>query len=907
MEEIQNNNNDNNKPQDISDELNYFQTTYHQTVILLKKNFKLSFRKYITTAIQLTVPFFFILGLFLIQLVVDDADSTNPLIGDRKYSIYDEINPILKCTPNREPGSYCYTFIYSPNTSLVVELIRGVLVENSLTFNDILGFESSDQLNTFILENKNITQAAYVFNEDVLMQNNGNFQYDIQYNSSCISFWDKKIPCLPPIQHVIAPMQISMDRQIISYQKAKSMVPLDPISSMVPIQLSWSSGIFSHPKTKFYNIVTDLGSIFFFASLMFQFVLMLQDMVDEKEKKLKEGMRMMGLKEMSYYLSWFITYFVFITLDVLVLIASGSMFQFKFFTKNDFGTYFVLFLLFGISIMCLAFFLSSLLSKSHAATFIGFFLFILFSILQAFIPNMLYIEGKPYSIQAIFSLLSPIVFAKGLTDLAKASDYNGLRWSQINDHDNAFPLNLVYRWIVLDSVVFVLLGWYIDNVFPGEYGTAKPFYFFLTPTYWTGNQSVSNNHIQDKTTRLKEIKKQFPSVDDEDVQKEEQDVENMTSNDPNAAVILKNLVKVFWNNPFFKSKKDFYAVKGLSLSIQKNQLFCLLGPNGAGKTTTMSMLFGLFGQTEGDAYIFGHSIRTDMAKIRKIMGVCMQFDLLWGQLTGREHLELYSEFKNRPKEIVRKEIEDLLSQVGMSEIADQRVNIYSGGEKRRLSIAISMIGNPKIIFLDEPTTGLDVLQICKVWEIILKAKQDRAIVLTTHSMMEADILSDKIGIMALGKLRCLGDNLHLKNKFGTGYKVTIYLKTSSLVNQNNNNNNNNNTTNPSGNVANLSFSNMNSATISAIKSIQYRIINFVTESLPGSTVLFKSTEQITFSIPRQRTEELPYFLETLEVNQNILNIQDIDVNLSTLEEVFLKIAEDANKNDQKDIEKLKVE
>ncbi|GAM20741.1 hypothetical protein SAMD00019534_039160 [Acytostelium subglobosum LB1] len=834
----------------IYDDPGYLQTVLKQTRILIIKNFKLSYRKKVTTAIQLTVPFFFVFGLYLIQLAVTNALDTNPHYRNVPISYSNEVPNIPKCTPHPGKGFSCYSFIYAPDSPVVVQLVQGVMAENPhLGPNDIKSFSSADALNSFILNNANITQAAYVFNSF----DNGQFNYDVQYNSSCIAQWGNTDGlCAPPVENIIAPMQVVMDRQIMRYQNQ-----LQSPNATNEIVVNWNSGIFAHQKQLTYNIVTDLGSIFFFASLMFQFVLMLQDMVLEKETKLKEGMRMMGLKESSYYLSWFLTYMVFIILNVFLLIAAGYIFQFSFFKYNDFGTYFFLFIFFGFSIICFAFFLSACLAKSQTATFLGFFLFILFSILQAFIPNLLYIPGKPLSLQYFFSLFSPVVFAKGMTDLAIASDNGGIRWENICCN-SSFPLILVYRWVLLDGVIFIILGWYIDNVFPGEFGTPKPFYFFLMPSYWTGNTSMKWSPTDYRPT----------PVEDEDVRNEEEFV-NRLQNSNDSAVVIKNLVKVYRSNMFYRSKKDFYAVKGLSLTMEKNKLFCLLGPNGAGKTTTLSMLTGLFGPSKGDALIFGKSIMTDMVAIRKFMGVCPQHDLLWSHLTGREHLELYSAFKNVRVDQIADEANERLNEVGIADIADQFITVYSGGERRRLSVAIAMTGNPKIVFLDEPTTGMDPVARHQVWEIIERSKKNRAIVLTTHSMEEADILSDKIGIMAMGRLRCLGDNLHLKNKFGAGYKVTVFLK----------------------NMGGGSFGSM--LNLDVVKNVQNRIISFVLSTLEGTTVASKTNEQIIFSVPRQRTDQLPYFLETLEVNQSSLHIHDIDVNLSTLEEVFLKIAEDA--------------
>ncbi len=139
----------------------------------------------------------------------------------------------------------------------------------------------------------------------------------------------------------------------------------------------------------------------------------------------------------------------------------------------------------------------------------------------------------------------------------------------------------------------------------------------------------------------------------------------------------------------------------------EGNLLVLLGHNGAGKTTTIGMLTGLLSPTSGDALIFGNSIITDMDEIRKVMGVCPQYDILWPQMTGREHLELFAALKEVSKDQIENEVVERLSDVDLLKVQNIPSEGYSGGMKRRLSVAISLIGNPKIVFLDEPTTGMD--------------------------------------------------------------------------------------------------------------------------------------------------------------------------------------------------------
>lgn len=162
-----------------------------------------------------------------------------------------------------------------------------------------------------------------------------------------------------------------------------------------------------------------------------------------------------------------------------------------------------------------------------------------------------------------------------------------------------------------------------------------------------------------------------------------------------------------------------------------------------------------------------------MESIRKILGVVPQFDILWDKMTPREHIQMFCQIKEIKPRLIEKTIKSTLVEVGLWNQADNEVRTLSGGMKRRLSVAISGIGDPRIIIMDEPTTGLDPVSRRKVWELIQKIKKDRVVILTTHSMEEADVLSDKIAIIASGRFKCIGTQLSLKHQYGDGYRITV--------------------------------------------------------------------------------------------------------------------------------------
>ena len=201
-----------------------------------------------------------------------------------------------------------------------------------------------------------------------------------------------------------------------------------------------------------------------------------------------------------------------------------------------------------------------------------------------------------------------------------------------------------------------------------------------------------------------------------------------------------------------KKYKDTVAVDGLSLIIEKGELFSLLGVNGAGKTTTIKMLSCLTAADSGDAFLNGYSIQRDTAKVKEIIAVSPQESAVAPNLTVKENLELICGAHGFLKQETNKKVKEQSELLGLTSVLNKKAAKLSGGYKRRLSIAMALISEPEILFLDEPTLGLDVLARADLWDIIKELKGKITIVLTTHYMEEAEALSDRIAIMKDGRL-----------------------------------------------------------------------------------------------------------------------------------------------------------
>jgi ABC-2 type transport system ATP-binding protein len=210
-------------------------------------------------------------------------------------------------------------------------------------------------------------------------------------------------------------------------------------------------------------------------------------------------------------------------------------------------------------------------------------------------------------------------------------------------------------------------------------------------------------------------------------------------------------------NDLTKQFEDVRAVNGLNLKVRKGEMFGFLGPNGAGKTTTISMLCGLLEPTSGSAQIGSFDIGRQPRKVKELIGVCPQEAAVFKFLTGMENLELFGNLHGMDKRATKERAAELVNQAGFEEAARRRTKGYSGGMKRQLNLMIALMSDPEIVFLDEPTVGMDARARRRTWEFIGSQKeQGKTVILTTHYIEEAQALSDRVGIIDYGELIALG-------------------------------------------------------------------------------------------------------------------------------------------------------
>ncbi|XP_013596936.1 PREDICTED: ABC transporter A family member 11 isoform X2 [Brassica oleracea var. oleracea] len=829
---------------------------YQQFTALFKKNLLLSWRNKRSTCLQLFSSFFFILVIFCIEEAMKASEASSSAYKNVTDPTLLFSPPILPCEDKFFVKLPCYDFVWSGNNSRrVTEIVSAIMANNPgrpIPTNKVQSFKGPEEVDAWFMSHPLQVPGALHFVE----RNATVISYGVQTNSSSE---EKRGRIEDPTFKFLVPLQIAAEREI-----ARSLIG-DP-------KFGWGFGFkeFARPAIigKTISALKVMGPIFFLAFSMFGFVLQLGSLVTEKELKLRQAMTMMGVFDTAYWLSWLIWEGLLTFVSSLFLVLFGMMFQFDFFLKKSFFVVFLLFLLFQFNMISLAFVLSSFISKSSSATTVGFLVFLI-----SFILQIVSATGFPYSSaysasrRAIWSLFPPNTFSAGLKlllDATSTPESSGISWSERAVCEGGMStcvisVDIIYQWQVGSFLFWFVLAMYFDNIIPNASGVRKPIFYFLTPGYWTGKGG----------NKMEVPPVEHVASEDQDVLEEETLVKQQAMDgivDPNIAVQIHGLAKTYPGTTKLGCCKctktsPFHAVKGLWMNIAKDQLFCMLGPNGAGKTTSISCLTGINPITGGDALIYGDSVRSSvgMSNIRKMIGVCPQFDILWDALSSEEHLHLFASIKGLPPPLINSTAEKLLADVKLTGAAKVRAGSYSGGMKRRLSVAVALIGDPKLVFLDEPTTGMDPITRRHVWDIIQESKKGRAIILTTHSMEEADILSDRIGIMAKGRLRCIGTSIRLKSRFGTGFVATVSFTESKKDNSN------------------------------ASGDSHEPVKRFFNEHLKVEPA-DENKAFMTFVIPHDKEKLLTVFFEELENRESEFGISDIQLGLATLEEVFLNIA-----------------
>ena len=644
----------------------------------------------------------------------------------------------------------------------------------------------------------------------------------------------------------------------------------------------------THPYrlTSFYALVGAIFPLFFTISFLLPAFFMIRAIVTEKEMKLREGMRMMGMSDLALTVAWYTVYLV--QFFIIALIVSLTV-KLSFFPRTDFSLLLALFFSVGAASTALCYMISVFFSRAKMASGVGSLLF-----LALFFPY--FKVNSPDSANKGWGALSHTVafgLALDIVSTLEASNQT-LQWSNSGAVVNGYSMARALWAILGDAALYTALALYLTEVVPQEFGVPQHPLFLANPAFWapvaygppgrpfveawraflggkrTSTTSSKKSAGDDLTARtlLSDVDgegegehpsslhhpgltareaSQRPAAGDT-IERPGHDL--LERGRAGKCLTVRGLRKVYPNTPDGAKA----AVESVSLDMYEDQIFALLGHNGAGKSTTISMLTGLTAPTAGEAWAYGHSITDDLPALRRSMGVCPQHDVLWPDLTVGEHLEYFARMKGVALEALPGVVWGIVKDVGLTEKVDTLTRELSGGMKRKLSVGIALIGDPKIVFLDEPTSGMDPYSRRFTWNILQNARKGRIMVLTTHFMDEADILGDRIAIMADGRVSCCGSSMYLKKLFGVGYSLSLVKAPGGHCN------------------------------VGALEGL-------ITQRVPAAEKLSDVGAELQFQLPLSSSAAFPALFADLEASQGALGVESYGVSVTTMEQVFVKVAE----------------
>lgn len=686
--------------------------------------------------------------------------------------------------------------------------------------------------------------------------------------------------------------------------------------------LNVSMGLFPEQAfhtDQFQEIIASTLGIFYMLAFLYPVSRAVRVLVSEKEGRMKEALRMMGLPDLIYHGSWFITFQVqWIATNILILlVVNNSVFRY-----SNHWLVFLWLEAVALAVMAFCFLISTFFSRSKTAATLGSVIFF-----GSFFPYY-FVGGSAVTdvtSKTWASLLAPTCLALGSdTFAAFEGGLVGVHVSNMKQsYEDRLPYVNMVMMLLVDAVLYLILAWYLDKVIPSEFGTPLPWHFpvsgpiearrrekralQLAQEARGADNAQAARALASRARFLKERRRQGSGAvngdGDLNMPLLSRSLQRRASRDwwvsssglqgvhtyneeggaqvepvgpqlsrqvvEGRTVSTRGLVKVYPNGKT--------AVKGLDLDLFEGHISVLLGHNGAGKSTAISMVTGTLPPTRGEAYLRGRKLSSDLTGVRRSLGVCFQQNTLFAQLTVFQHLQLFAVVKGVRAKHVDDEAARMVSEVGLVEKRDTPTCALSGGQKRKLSVALAFIGGSEVVVLDEPTSGMDPFSRRSTWGVLQRQRKGRVILLTTHFMDEADTLGDRIAIMAEGELQCMGSSLFLKGLYGVGYTLTVMK--------------NDQGDNDRGDRNSVAWEGLPSPgrVMMAPGDGRDALEALVLEFVPQALTVSKVGKERNYRLPFTSASKFVDMFREIDARKEELDVAGYGVSVTTLEEVFLRV------------------
>ncbi|EFA12134.2 ATP-binding cassette sub-family A member 3-like Protein [Tribolium castaneum] len=830
---------------------------FNTFLLLMWKNWKLQYRRPLQTTIEITAPIIFSILLVMLRSLVEPVD--NPT---REYQPFHPIPAEFfaqKKVKNQTVQSYLenLSIVYSPSPHKIIDQAMGFL---KTTFRNIKGYKNAKLLEAhFLTDEGRKTLAGIQFDDNLYNQTElpqklqisirfpgelrsvGGYLFKNQKQGTNVSVNNSHNESESIVDKLNKLFQIHDWKTNLLYPVFQSPGPREPeknsgatpsyhLEGFLALQILITYFLlltqnevysllqretalniqnpvillqrFPHAAWREDPLLPALISfigILIMLSFVYTCINTVKVITVEKEKQLKEVMKIMGLSNWIHWTAWFTKCFLFLLISIsfmtaLLTISWYPQTTFCIFTYSNPIILFLFLLFYVCATITFCFSVSVFFSKANTAATVAGLLWFLSYAPYLFLQSQY--EQLSLSTKMLVSLGSNTAMAYGFQlFLMFESTTEGIQWHnmwQPITQDDSLTLGLILVMLAIDTLIYLFIALYIEAVFPGDFGTPQPWYFPLTCSYWCGYPKGAHVHPFDDSKQ-----------DEEFFEKNE----NL-----NPKIEIRNLRKVF----------------------------------------------GIIPPTSGIAMILGRDIQTNMKNIRANIGLCPQHNILFDELTVKEHLYFFCKLKGLSSVEIEKEIGKYVNLLELQPKINKKSTTLSGGMKRKLCVAIALCGGSKIVLLDEPTAGMDPSSRRALWDLLQVQKNERSILLTTHYMDEADLLGDRIAIMANGELKCCGTSFFLKKKYGAGYHLIL----EKLPNCN-----------------------------------PKKITELLKKYIPDIQIHGNVGSELSYLLKENYVAYFENLLYDLEINTENLGIRSYGISLTTLEDVFLKVGADPSGND----------
>ena len=787
-----------------------------------------------------TLIFSYILIPILITIFamyyIMNKDPENPIvINDKQVFNYNKEYDLFG---DSEKAGYSELMQYLANTSLVVEnenigkeLVNYINKKTNITLklhsNEdeldkypqniiILDYNEKDKKYKFTYKEREIIEffsILFPFNTSILSSQNASNLFIYDYQNYFITEIQNQI--FFKYQSFLATFLIELENK----QRNKD--------------LHFNLGLNSFPPSvndpPNYDQLEPVLSYLITMQFSFIFLSFSIQMLEEKDQKLEKLLERQGISTTKYVLSWFINYlFVGILADIACILGGSQI------LKSFFSIYLIDIILFNFSQFALLYFIVTVSTNKKS----GIILINLLCFGSLVIGYVLTQGGSHKITQIFFNLFPNANLFSSIKCIMKLQSLGIYSWDNIRLGINSISYFDTLIMFIVEIILYLFLSFFIR----AYKNSGLSFIEFIKSIFTKVNRKIDYNISSDN---IKEVNNSLER------NHEELNEVNNSLKSQNLYLNIKNVTRRY---------DELIAVNNFSGEIFKNEIFCLLGHNGAGKTTLIKMISGTEDPDNGDIFLNNISVITNKKYLYQNIGLCQQEDIFFDYLTVSEHLKYMVEIKGIKKDI--EHINNLIDKIDLKGKKDAICKNLSGGEKRKLCIALALIGNSKLVLLDEPTSGMDVMAKRALWDFLKEFKNDKIIILTTHSLDEAEYLGDRIGIMSNGDFICSGTSSYLKTKYPCGFNLNL-LVNPSIFNDN----------------------------------YKHQLYNQLIKYEPNLEIKISSKGLFSINI-QSNNKNIKEIFDVIETNKVEYGIEDYTVSSTTLEDVFLKLNHKFTINDE---------